>query len=246
MRMLPKIMPLSKIVKLPISEKEVKVYAFKVSEEKLLLLHKDSSDDELEEVLINLIQSKVDDINVRELTLVDIIVLLINIVDISRGLNRHFTYKCNKPMEDGKKCGTIIDLDVNMANYVVGNSNENHKLVRVSDDIVCELEYPSYNIIHSLSRYKKDEGEYVTRLYSKLICAIYHRDDVHTEFSEDEIYEWTLDLPHKAIQEFDDFVNSIPSITVEYDVVCPKCGTKDHYTVDNLIDFFIYDTRTKI
>lgn len=237
--MLPKIMPLSKKVILPISQKEVRIYAFKIAEEKILLLNKDASEEDLEDVLIELIQSKVDDIDVRKLTIVDIIVLLINIVDISRGLNRHFTYKCNSPKEDGKKCGTIIELDVNMANYNVNDNSQNHKLVRVSDDMVCELEYPSYEVVRSLYRYKDSEGEYIMRLYSKLISAIYHGDDVYTDFTENEIYDWTLDLPHKALKDFEDFVLSIPTITVEYDVVCPKCGSKDHYTVNNLIDFFI-------
>jgi hypothetical protein len=244
--MLPKIMPISKLVTLPISQKEVRVYAFKIAEEKILLLNKNSSEEELEDVLIELIQSKTEDVNVRSLTIVDIIVLLINIVDISRGLTRHFTYKCNKPMEDGKKCGTLIELDVDMANYSISNASENHKLVRVSDDIVCELEYPSYEEIRSLSPYKEDENEYIMRLYSKLIGAIYHGDDVHTDFTDEEVYEWALDLPHKALKEFEDFVMSIPTITVEYDVRCPKCGTTDHYKVNNIIDFFIYDTQTKM
>lgn len=244
--MLPKIMPLSRLVKLPISNREVRVYAFKIAEEKLLLLHKNASEDELEDVLIELIQSKTDDIDIRSLTIVDIIVLLVNIVDLSRGLNRHFTYKCNKTLEDGKKCGTIIEMEVNMANYSISNKSENNKLVRVSDDIVCELEYPTYEKIHSLQQYKENQAEYIMRLYSKLISAIYQNEDVYTEFSDEEIYQWTLDLPHKALQDFENFVLSIPTITVEYDVVCPKCGTRDHYTVKNLVDFFIYDTQTRM
>lgn len=244
--MLPRIMPVSKKVTLPISQKEVRVYAFKIAEEKILLLHKDSTEEELEDVLIELVQSKTEGINVRKLTIVDIIVLLINIVDISRGLNRHFTYKCNNPTEEGKPCGTLIELDVNMANYTLSDTSNNHKLVRVSDDMVCELEYPSYEVISSLHRYKDNEGEYIMRLYSKLITAVYQDENVFTDFTDEEIYEWTLDLPHKALKEFEDFVMSVPTITVEYDVVCPKCGVKDHYTVNNLIDFFIYDTQAKM
>lgn len=244
--MLPKILPISKKVFLPITKKEVRVYAFKIAEEKILLLNKNSSEDELEDVLIEMIQSKTEDIDVRKLTIVDIIVLLINIVDISRGLDRNFKYRCNNKLEDGNKCNTIIDVNVNIANYTINEPSENHKLVKVSDDTVCELEYPSYEIINSLRKYKEDDGEYVMRLYSKLITAVYNNDSVYTDYTDDEIYEWTLDLPHKALKDFEDFVTSIPTISLEYDVCCPKCGIKDHYKVNNIIDFFIYDTQTKI
>ena len=245
--MLPKIMPIFKMVHLPIADKDVKVYAFKIAEEKVLLLNKNATPDELEEVIIELIQSKTEDVNVRDLTIVDIVVLLINLVDISRGVNRHFTYRCNNILEDGNKCGTLIELDVNLANYKISeNTSKNHQLIHVTNDIVCELEYPTYNTIHSLSKYKDDDAEYVMRLYSKLISAIYHNDEVYTGYTDDEIYEWALDLPHKALSEFENYVMSLPNITVEYDVVCPKCGTKEHYVIQNLIDFFTYDTQTKM
>ena len=60
--MLPKIMPIFKIVHLPIADKDVKVYAFKISEEKILLLNKNSSPEELEDVIIELIQSKTEEV----------------------------------------------------------------------------------------------------------------------------------------------------------------------------------------
>ena len=245
--MLPKIMPVFKNIHLPISDKDVKVYAFKIAEEKILLLNKDATPDELEDVIIELIQSKTEGVIVKDLTIVDIVVLLINIVDISRGLNRHLTYKCNNILENGNKCGNIIEMNINLANYkIIEGTSKNHQLIHVTDDIVCELEYPSYNTIHSLLKYKNDDSEYVMRLYSKLISAIYYNDDVYTGYTDDEIYEWALDLPHKALQEFEDYITSLPSITIEYDVVCPKCGAKDHYIIQNLIDFFTYDTQTKM
>ena len=34
-------------------------------------------------------------------------------------------------------------------------------------------------------------------------------------------------------------------VYIEYDVVCPKCGTSDHYVASNLLDFFIFDTQAR-
>ena len=76
------------------------------------------------------------------------------------------------------------------------------------------------------------------RLYSKLIYAVYDGDDVTTDYSDDEIYEWTKDLPTKALKEFENFISALPEITLEYEVVCSKCGNRDKYTIKSLIDFF--------
>lgn len=244
--MLPKIMPLSREVELPISKKRVRVYAFKIAEEKLLLLHKDATEQELEDIIIELIRSKTDGVDVDTLTMVDIIVLFLNIVDISRGVNRHFTYKCNTRNEEGNKCGTLIEVDVNMADYKIVGEVQNNKLVTVGDGIVVELEYPAYKVIRELSKKQENEVDYIIRLYSKLIVAVYQGEEAYTDFDSEEIYQWTLDLPHTVLKEFDDFIASIPEIVVEYDVICPKCGTSDHYTVKNIIDFFTYDTQTKM
>lgn len=242
--MLPKIMPISKIVHLPILDKDVRVYAFKIMEEKILLLNKNSTKADLEDALIELIQSKTENIDVRKLTIPDIIVLFINIIDISRGAKKHFTYKCTNKIED-KPCNTIIDIDVDMKNYKITNiqNKDTNKLIKINDTISCELTYPTYEKIQSLNKYE-DDSEYITRLYSTLICAIYENDDVYTGYTEDEIYEWVLSLPYSIIDEFNNYIESMPSITLEYDVICPKCGSTDHFVVNNLIDFFTYDTQT--
>lgn len=236
-------MPLTKKVQLPISKKEARVSAFKIAEEKLLLLHKDSTEDEVEDVLLNLIKEKTSGVNIDELTMVDITILLINIIDLSRGMKRDFTYKCNKKDEEGKSCGTLINLTVNALDYTISGESQNGKLITVGDNMKCELEYPSYHLIKDLKKY--EESEMLIRLYSKLIKAIYYGDEVYTDFTDEEIYEWTLDLPHKAAQDFEKFLQSLPEIIIEYDVKCPKCGTSDHYVVTNLLDFFIFDTQAR-
>lgn len=244
--MLPKIMPLTKKVILPISKKEAKVEAFKVAEEKLLLLHKDNTETELENVLFELIRTKTSGVNVESLTMTDLIVLLINIIDLSRDMNRHFTYKCNKKNEEGKPCGTLIELTVNALDYKLTKEPKDNVLIKVGDNLACELEYPSYGLMKELSSLNTNEVEYVIRLYSKMIKAVYHGDEVYTDFTDKEIYEWTMELPHKVLKDFEEFIESIPDIYIEYDVTCPKCGTTDHYVAKNLLDFFIFDTQARM
>jgi hypothetical protein len=97
--------------------------------------------------------------------------------------------------------------------------------------------------MQELKKYSHDDGEFLLRFYSRLIKAVYYNDEVYTDFTNDEIYEWTLDLPHKTLKSFEEFIDSVPELVVEYDVVCPKCGTSDHYVAKNILDFFIFDTQ---
>ena len=244
--MLPKITSLSKNVHLPVADIDLKVSAFKIAEEKLLILHSSSTEEEVEHIIFEIIKNKTVGVDVETLTMPDLIVLLINIIDLSRGMNRRFTYKCTKQDDDGKPCGKLIEVEVNALDYKLSNEVQRNKLITVDNNIACELDYPSYKMIKELAKYNEDDGEFLLRLYSKMIKAVYFKDEVYTNYTDEEIYEWTLDLPHKALKEFESFINSIPEVIVEYDVVCPKCGTSDHYVASNLLDFFIFDTQAKI
>lgn len=231
-------MTLSKTVHLPVSGKSVKVNAFKISEEKILVLNKDNNDD-LENILIDLIQSKTEDVSVMDLTIPDIVVLLINIIDISKGSLRHYKYKCRNKKENGEICGGISEFDVDLMNYTIEWEKADN-IVKITDDITCELEHPSYRKIHDLEKYKDNESEYMVRFYASLIKAVYTSDgNVYTDFSDDEIYSWASDIPFSSVKKFNEFIASFPRLKVEYDVECPKCKSKEHYEVSSITDFFI-------
>lgn len=236
--MLPKIVPLSRKIHLPIEDKDVKVYAYTLSEEKLLLLNKEEDGLAIENVLLDIIQAKTDWNDVKSLTMVDIIFMLLNIIDISKGLSKDLSYKCMTKNTNNERCDNIINVSVDMNDYKIHNPNNNHKLVKVNDSIACELIYPSYYTIEYLQQFK-DEGEYTIRLYSKLISTVYHNDDVITDFTDDEIYEWVLNLPINVLDDFRTFVSNIPTITLEYEVKCDKCGNSQKFITSNILDFFI-------
>ena len=244
--MLPKITSLTKNVHLPIADVNAKVSAFKIAEEKILILHNNSTEDEIEHIIFELIKNKTTGVDVESLTMPDLIILLINIIDISRGMKRNFTYKCTKENEEGTLCGTLIEMEVNALDYKLSNEVQRNKLIKVDDNITCELDYPTYKMIKEISKYSENDGEFLLRFYSQLIKAVYFKDEVYTNYTDDEIYEWTLELPHRVLKEFETFVNGIPEVIVEYDVVCPKCGTSEHYVASNLLDFFIFDTQARI
>lgn len=238
---LPKILPLSKIVHLPIADIDVKIYAFTVKEEKTLLISKDFGDKSLEENLLTLIKYKTEGIDVDTLSMPDVIILLVEILSISKTSSQDLTYKCTNII-DGKECNTKIDVKIDIANYNINGNSENHKLIKLDDTTSVELVYPKYKSVTEIRSKDSLAEEDITNLYIECINAIYSGDDMITDFTKEEITEWFNDLPGEYLHHFVEFVHNMPTVTLSYDVVCPKCGNKRHFEAVNILDFFTQDT----
>ena len=238
---LPKILPLSKTVHLPIADIDVKVYAFTVKEEKTLLISRDFGDLSLEENLIDLIRLKTEGVNIDDLCMSDMIILLVEILSISKTSTQDLSFRCSNEV-DGKPCNTRIDLKLDIANYNINGTSENHKMVQLDDNTTVELVYPKYRVIAPIRKKEQPTEEDISNIYIDCIYAIYSGDDMITDFTKEEITEWFNDLPGEYLHYFVDFVQSMPSVTLSYDVVCPKCGNKRHFEAVNILDFFTPDT----
>lgn len=242
---LPKIDNIFTVVHLPIEGIDVKVYGFTVREEKTLIAANMSGDIDAEAAVIDLIKSKVPSVDVENLTVTDIIFLFITILGISKGTSQDFIYKCNNLIND-KLCGNKIKVPVSLSNFVITGKSNNHKLIHVNDSISIELVYPSYKVYSYLKQFEKSTSEYIFRLYSKCIYAVYTGDDATTEFTNDEIYNWIMTLPSTVIKDFESFISAMPTLSVKYDVVCDKCGYKETVEIKNILSFFTQPSQEKI
>lgn len=238
---LPKILPLSKTVHLPIADIDVKVYAFTVKEEKNLLISRDFGEISLENNLVELIKSKTEGVDVDTLCMSDLIILLVEILSISKTSTQDLSFRCTNEV-NGEPCNTRIDIRLDIADYKINGTSENHKLVQLNENTSVELVYPKYNVVAPIRRKETPTEEDISNVYIDCIYAIYSGDDMITDFTKEEITEWFNDLPGEYLHYFVDFVQSMPSITLTYDVECPKCGNKRHFEAVNILDFFTPDT----
>lgn len=237
---LPRIDGIFSVITLPVAGISTKVYGFTIKEQRNLVLAKDAADaNEIEEVIISLLKNKVPEVDIESLTMTDIIFLFISMLRLSKGVAQKFSYICKSTLEDGL-CNTKIDVDVSLDNFVINKSEKfsNSKLVHVADNINIELVYPTYRHYKELKAYESNKTEYIFRLYSKCISAVYSGEDANTEFTDDEIYDWIMSLPGTVLSDFESFINSIPTLSLKYDVVCPKCGSSKSVVINNIIDFF--------
>lgn len=242
MSKLPKILPLSKTIHLPIIDKDVKIYAFTVKEEKTILIAKDFGDNNLEANLLELMKLKSEGVDVDSLCMADTIVLLVEILALSKSATQELVYMCSNEVK-GKPCNTRIELSLDISKYKVSNKSEEHKLIKLDDNISVELVYPKYKSFVEFRNKENPTEEDISNLYVDCIFAIYSGEEMITDFTKEELIEWFNELPGEYLKYFTDFITNMPKVTIDYDVVCPKCKNTRHFEAVNLLDFFTPDTQ---
>lgn len=247
--MLPKILPLLKEIELPVSKYHASVQAFTVKEEKNLLLSKDLGDMILENSLMKLIELKTTfkeaEAKVEDLCVCDIVILLIEILSLSKTSTRDLAFVCSNmvgPKDNQHECGTKISMTVDISDYRIEGESENGKIVHLTDEIGVELQYPRYAVIAPLQAKDELTSEDYIDVYVDCIKAIYQGDEMFTDFTKEEAYEWFNSLPGEYLKTFIEFVEKMPSVVLDYDVVCPTCGNKRSFHAVNAMDFFTSST----
>lgn len=247
--MLPKILPLFKEIELPVSKYHASVQAFTVKEEKNLLLSKDLGDLILENSLLKLVETKTTfkepEAKVDDLCICDVVVLLVEILALSKTSKQDLAFRCTNvvgPKNNQHECGTRITMTIDISDYKIQGESENGKIVQLTDGIGVELQYPRYSIIAPLQTKEKLTEEDYIDVYVDCIKAIYEGDEMHTDFTKEEAYEWFNSLPGEYLKTFIEFVEKMPSVVLDYDVVCPACGNKRSFHAVNVMDFFTSST----
>ena len=246
---LPKITQFSIKTTLPVCGEEVRVFAYNVSELKNLFIAKgderdDLGDEQVEDALVELLQNKIPDVNIQDLTMTDIIAAYIHMLSISSGTTNEQHYRC-KMEYDGVSCDSLIHSQIDLAEYKVQGENKNHSMINVGDGISIEVVYPTYRMLRKLRPYIGNHYDYERRMLALCIEAVYDGEDVTTDFSEEEISEWCKELPVKVLHEFDKFLSTIPVLYKEWEIVCPKCGSASTMRISNLVDFFTQGSQTR-
>lgn len=247
--MLPKILPLMKKIELPISKLTATVQAFTVKEEKNLLLSKDLGDLILENSLLKLIALKTEfedkEASVDKLCITDVVVLLVEILCLSKTSKQDLRFVCNKLIKIGDmehECGTQIPVSIDLSNYRIEGESENGKVVQLTDNVGVELQYPSYSLIAPLqAKETLEEDDYID-VYIDCIKAIYEGDEMYTNFTKEEATEWFNSLPGEHLKTFIDFVEKMPTVVLDYEVKCPSCGNVRKFQAVNVMDFFTSST----
>lgn len=229
--MLPKISHPLFDVEIPSLQRTVKFRRFLVSEEKIVLLAAESSDekdivDACRQIINNCCQ---DEIDVESLASFDLEWCFIQLRRNSVNNIVNVAYKDN---EDEQTYKFELDLKDIELNTTEGHTNR----VELPGGIVMLMKYPTISVAESMLD-SANQIEMVEKMIISCIDKIYDDETVYEDYSEEELREFLNSLDSDTYDRIKNFFSTMPQVgyTIEY---TNTRGTERRIALSGLRDFF--------
>ena len=236
---LPRISTPTYELELPSTKKTIQYRPFLVREEKLLVLALESEDSKqittaIKTVLSNCIESK--GINVENLPTFDIEYLFLNIRGKSVG--EEVEVNIIAP-DDGE---TEVTIRVPLDEIGVVENPEHSKQIKLSDDMMMEMKYPSLSQFIS-SNFDLKDGADIDQsfdLIAACIDKIYTEDEVWStaDVTKEEVIEFLEQMNSLQFKQIEKFFETMPKLSYEVKVTNPKTRKKSTVVLEGLSSFF--------
>ena len=236
---LPKISTPTYHLVLPSIEKEITYRPFLVKEEKLLVLALESEDTKqittaIKAVIKACILTK--GIKVDTLPTFDIEYLFLNIRGKSLGESIDVNVVC--PDDNKTQVQVTIDLD----DIKVVKSEDHTNQIKVDDDIMIEMKYPSLNeFIKSNFDFKDgNQMDQSFELIAQCIDKIYTEDEVWAaeDCTKKEINEFLESMNSSRFKGIEEFFTTMPKLSHTVKVKNPKTKVESDILLEGLASFF--------
>ena len=222
-------------------EREIVFRPFIVKEEKLLLLALEANDlnsvlEAIKQVINNCVLTEID---VDSLPLFEIEYIFLNLRARSMGEVVNLTYICGNELEDGKKCPTEMDVEVDMLKAALENKSQD-PVIMLSENVGIKFKYPTIEV----SRILNDENvsEMETTLHLIELCTDYLFDEEQvyktTDMQPGEFEEFIGNLTQDQFSQMQKFFDGIPKIKYDTEVTCSGCGKRHNIHLEGILDFF--------
>lgn len=228
---LPKIKHPTYAITIPSTKQKVNIRPFTVQEEKLLLMAKqsDSTEDTVDTIKQLITNCVIESIDADKLSTFDIEYIFIKLRAKSLGEIVDLEFKDSDTNES-------IKFRVNLDEIEVKFNPEHKNKFTIQGDVGIVMRYPTLNEI-KLIESKNNEEKAILDILFKCIDKIYDNDNVYTDFTEDELYDFINNLPLDSINKIKDFFDTMPS--VEHTVKLKnKEGTTRDIVLKGLNSFF--------
>lgn len=218
---------------------------FTVKESKILLMAKESENVEdiinaLAQILGNCLMDK--SINVKELPLVDLEWLFLQIWSRSSGEKVPLYFKCKHqvPVEgrfDPDECGMIVEFEVDLLKVEIQNKEVNRKIM-INDKVGLMMKLPTFEITQKLTHANTANADQTLAA----LCIEYVFDENSMYYSKDatpeEMVEFVESLPIDKYEQVERYFENCPTIKSVSKAKCEKCGFEHEITLEGLEDFF--------
>jgi len=229
---LPKIdLPLFEL-EVPSTGKKVKYRPFTVKEEKILLIAQESKDPKqiflaIKQILTNCLQST----DVEKLAIFDLEYILLNIR--AKSVNNEISFSIKDPDTEEK-----VDLTINIDNIQIVKFPDHNKIIKVNDDIMIEMRYPSISYLESLKD-GQSESDSLNSIMKECINSISDGDQSYklADFSEAEVEDFIESLSSVIVAQIKKFFDTIPVMKYET-TYTDKTGKTKTFVAQGVETFF--------
>ena len=236
---LPKIATPTYELELPSTGKTIQYRPFLVKEEKLLVLALES---ENTKQITNAIKSVIKSciltrgIKVETLPTFDIEYLFLNIRGKSVGEELEVNIIC--PDDEETQVPMTIDLD----DIQVKKSEEHTNKIKIDDNIMMEMKYPSLNefIKNNFDVNDKNQMDQSFDLIGQCIDKIYTSEEVWAteDCTKKEINEFLESMNSTQFKEIESFFTTMPKLSHTVKVTNPKTNVESEVVLEGLASFF--------
>ena len=239
---LPKISTPTYSMVLPSTEKEINYRPFLVKEEKLLVLALESEDTKqitnaIKAVIKSCVLTK--GVKVEALPTFDIEFLFLNIRGKSVGENIDLKLVC----PDDEK--TEVSVSINLDDIKVQKLEGHTKQIKLDDNLMMELKYPSLNefIKNNFDPNDKSKNpmDQSFDLIGSCIDKIYNEDEVWVadDCSKKEINEFLDSMNSNQFKEVEKFFETMPKLSHTVKVYNPTTKVESDVVLEGLASFFV-------
>lgn len=230
-------------VKLPCSGQILKYRPITAKEQISLLEAKESGEEsDIFEAVKNIIgECVLSDVDIDSLSVPDFEFLMLKIRSSSVSGTSKVSFICNHAIDDNEEhnCKETIKLEIKLDDARLDGPLPD-KIVKLSDDIALELRGVTFGISAVIANEGLDIKNKLMKLISDMIVTLWYGDDMYEmkNYSEEERIRFVENLTSPQLQSIIEYIRTYPSMVIDVDFTCPKCGTEHHIELKGLTDFF--------
>jgi hypothetical protein len=223
----------------PSTKEVVKYRPFLVKEQKVLLVAFESKDSkQILNSMLSCLETCVQGINVNNLATFDVDYMFTQVRSKSVGETTQLLHPCEECNEENE-----VKIDLQTIDIKTHENWEIERNVSITDDIVVELKYPTYQDILKNEALDNKDIAGAEMVFEGIISCL---NSVKTETEnimirdepKEEIERFMNSLTNDQLEKITSFIETMPTLTHTEKYECKKCKHENTIQLNGLNDFF--------
>ena len=221
-------------MKIPSSGETIRFRPFLIKEEKSMLIAAESGNNRT--ILLSLLDTLKaccdNEVNESKLSTFDIEYMFLQLRAKSVGETTKIGVKCGH-------CGHTNTIEINIEDIQI-KAPKSNKLVKLTDSIEVELDYPKFSdILNSNIDQKTTASETLFKMMNFVFKTVITNDERINlkEVNQEELTEFIESMDSKQFSKVKDFIDSIPKLKHSYELECESCKTNIKGYMEGLANF---------